>query len=186
MVILIFVFFIIYTIACCMDGPDLKPKWKRWLGLRLMKVADSLSPINFCIGNRCKYYNRAEYELPRLQENYENLLKTISNINSLDSHPKVFVSEFDMKKIEYPILLQEGDLFEARYRENMAKRRGCRYPMPDTMTVEGVVREAKGKCVGALLDTLKQFIVIEEDRETHRPGILVRGSIYVGIKRKMV
>ena len=37
--------FVLYTIGCCLDGPDLKPKWKEWLGTRLYRLSDSLHPI---------------------------------------------------------------------------------------------------------------------------------------------
>lgn len=37
------ILFIIYTICVCLDGPDLKPKWKHWLGSRLYRHAVSLN-----------------------------------------------------------------------------------------------------------------------------------------------
>lgn len=35
MIYVVFSLFIVYTIICCLDGPDLKPKWKTWLGNKL-------------------------------------------------------------------------------------------------------------------------------------------------------
>ena len=35
MIYIIYLLFIVYTIICCLDGPDLKPKWKTWLGNKL-------------------------------------------------------------------------------------------------------------------------------------------------------
>lgn len=47
MIITIFILFILYTIGCCLDGPDLKPKWKKWLGGKLERMANNLKPINY-------------------------------------------------------------------------------------------------------------------------------------------
>lgn len=44
MIYLIFTLFILYTIACCMDGPDLKPIWKTWLGKKLYHKAKYFWP----------------------------------------------------------------------------------------------------------------------------------------------
>ncbi len=44
MIYLIFILFILYTIACCMDGPDLKPLWKTWLGKKLYDKAKYFWP----------------------------------------------------------------------------------------------------------------------------------------------
>ncbi len=44
MIYLFFTLFILYTIACCMDGPDLKPLWKTWLGKKLYHKAKYFWP----------------------------------------------------------------------------------------------------------------------------------------------
>lgn len=44
MIYLFFTLFILYTIACCMDGPDLKPIWKTWLGNKLYYKAKYFLP----------------------------------------------------------------------------------------------------------------------------------------------
>lgn len=44
MIYLFFTLFILYTIACCMDGPDLKPIWKKWLGKKLYNKAKYFWP----------------------------------------------------------------------------------------------------------------------------------------------
>jgi len=44
MIYLFFTLFILYTIACCMDGPDLKPIWKTWLGKKLYHKAKYFWP----------------------------------------------------------------------------------------------------------------------------------------------
>ena len=44
MIYLFFTLFILYTIASCMDGPDLKPLWKKWLGEKLYHKAKYFWP----------------------------------------------------------------------------------------------------------------------------------------------
>lgn len=50
---------VLYTIACVLDGQDVKPLWKRWLGSKLENYADKLKPINYCKMYHCMYYQRA-------------------------------------------------------------------------------------------------------------------------------
>lgn len=47
MMIAIFVLFVLYTLACIADGPDVKPVWKKWLGKRLEKMANRYYPIQY-------------------------------------------------------------------------------------------------------------------------------------------
>lgn len=47
MMIVIFVLFVLYTLACIADGPDVKPVWKKWLGKRLEKMANRYYPIQY-------------------------------------------------------------------------------------------------------------------------------------------
>ena len=71
MIYLIFILFILYTIMCCMDGPDLKPIWKKWLGKKLYhkakyfwpELAYMLAPIE---PPKIEYY-RTDYEPIKLQ-----------------------------------------------------------------------------------------------------------------------
>ena len=44
MIYLIFTLFILYTTGCCLDGPDLKPIWKTWLGKKLYHKAKYFWP----------------------------------------------------------------------------------------------------------------------------------------------
>ena len=68
MIYLIFILFILYTIACCMDGPDLKPIWKKWLGKKLYHKAEYFWP-------ELKYIY-VPYEPPRI-EHYHTDYKPI-------------------------------------------------------------------------------------------------------------
>jgi len=65
MIYLIFSLFILYTILCCLDGPDLKPKWQNWLGHKLHKYADnyvSYAPV--------ETFSLPKYEIPIYETRY--------------------------------------------------------------------------------------------------------------------
>ena len=47
MAITIFILFVLYTLACIADGPDVKPIWKKWLGKRLERMANKYYPIQY-------------------------------------------------------------------------------------------------------------------------------------------
>lgn len=47
MTITIFILFVLYTLACIADGPDVKPKWKKWLRKKLEKMANRYYPIQY-------------------------------------------------------------------------------------------------------------------------------------------
>lgn len=71
---MIYVFFtlvILYTIASCLDGPDLKPLWKTWLGKKLYEKAKYFWPelTYIFIPNeppKIEYY-RTDYEPIKIQ-----------------------------------------------------------------------------------------------------------------------
>ena len=46
MIYLIFSLFILYTVLCCLDGPDLKPKGQNWLGHKLHSYANKYVSYN--------------------------------------------------------------------------------------------------------------------------------------------
>lgn len=186
MAILLFILFVLYTIACCMDGPDLKPLWKCWLSKKLEGYANSLHPIDYCVIGNCKYYRVASIDYARLLMEYGRLKREYNDFkNTMLSVPPVEVSLYDIKRIEEAFILREGDLFEARMHEDMAERRGIpSWQIPHSMTVDGIVNRTKETCLSKILDAVKQFVTIEEDRETHFPEIIVRGSLNVGVKRQ--
>lgn len=181
MVILIFVFFVLYTLACIADGPDVKPLWKRWLGLKLERWADSLKPINYCRGTFCKCYQTAQLA-EEYKHRYEVVLEEIYKINALNTRPTMIISNYDIKQIEEAFIIGESELSEAYIYEEMAKRHG--YP-PYMMfkSVDRMVEEVKFKCIGKVLDIAKSYVRIDVDRESHYPEIIVRGSLLVGVKK---
>lgn len=185
MVILLFSLFIIYTTACCMDGPDLKPKWKYWLGSKLESMAVEFKPINYCRYHKCRFYRKSEYDLPALREQYESLLQNITECNLTNSRPTIFVSQYNIKKIEHVFRLVESELFDARIQEHIADERGISlFQLPQTLTVDGLVNRAKSDCMRSVIDAVKPFVVIEEDRKSDYPNIIIRGTLYIGTKNK--
>ena len=71
MIYLIFILFILYTTGCCLDGPDLKPVWKKWLGKKLYNKAKYFSPaLNYLFAPieppKVEYY-KTTYEPIKLQ-----------------------------------------------------------------------------------------------------------------------
>lgn len=88
---------ILYTIACVMDGQDMKPLWKKWLGCKLEKMANYYHPIN---------YGRNTEVVPFM--------------------PYVEVTSCDIKKLEDNFVLSEFDLFNAyRLEEKASEGRLC-------------------------------------------------------------
>ena len=181
----LFFLFVLYTIACCMDGPDLKPLWKRWLGKKLEGYADSLCPIDYCVIGKCKFYKVASIDYARTLMEYGRLKREFDAFKkNVLSVPPVEVSYHDIKRIEETFILRERDLYEARMNEEMAERSGIpSWQIPHSMTVDGFVNRIKEACRCKILDSAKQFITIEEDRESCYPEIIVRGRLNIGVKR---
>lgn len=182
MIILIFTLFVLYTIACCLDGPDLKPRWKRSLGLQLRDMANNLHPIDYCSHDRCRYYFDATERLPYYRNSYEELMRHIAEMNALNSTPTVFISEYDIKNIESVCMIYEDDLYHARRNEQIAAERG--FMVPECISVHRLLQKAERDCINSCLDKARDFVVLTEDRETHWPNIVVRGNLFIGKKKK--
>ena len=52
---------VLYTVACVMDGQDVKPLWKRWLGKKLESYANKLKPIDYCNKRECTFFQQEFY-----------------------------------------------------------------------------------------------------------------------------
>lgn len=166
MTITIFTLFVLYTVACCMDGPDLKPKWKKWLGGKLERLANYYYPINYV----CKI-------------RYKTRWKTRESLFTPTEAPDIVT--FDAKKIEKRIILGGFELFEARRNDEMMRIRGIpMWQAPGILSEGEIVNRAKKECIYGILDNVKQFINIEVDRQSCDPDIIVRGHINVGVKRE--
>lgn len=55
MIYSIFILFIIYTLACIIDGPDIKPIFNRKIGTYLHKKADKFYHAHYCKPEHCAF-----------------------------------------------------------------------------------------------------------------------------------
>lgn len=146
---------VLYTIACIMDGQDVKPLWKRWLGCKLESYADRLKPIDYCNRDKCKYYQK---------------------VLSFQSQPV-----FRTVEIEQRICIGESELMRARRDEAYARR--YRMPLPRRSTVDGLVEDAKEQIACSILRSAKSYINIEMREDKCYNEIYLCGSLYVVTKQ---
>ena len=158
MATIIFALFVLYTLACVMDGQDVKPKWKGWLGGKLEGMANELKPINYCLPHSplCP-----KYVSPFERAIYQN------NVAG-------------MQMLQCSFVLGEQILYEARMNEHLAKVRGG-IPIPSFMTVSGLVDDAKRRCVASILNEIEKsgLIDIEINEECTSGRMNVCGRLYV-------
>ena len=156
---------ILYMLACIADGQDVKPLWKRWLGCKLEGWADNLKPIDYCIRAECKYWQ--SYQL--------NDYRTKCEI------PQV---RFDAEKIASRMVLTESELFRARMIEDDARRHGMPlHLIPRRETVDGMIDEAKMRCVNEVLKLAQGHVDVEVREDECRGEVFIEGALYVGRKR---
>ena len=170
---------ILYMLACIADGQDVKPIWKRWLGLKLADIADGFYPIDFCHRDTCKYYKG----LRKAQKDVRELKHRLDVFQTARPIP-VQQSYLALDKIESRMVISEGDVFRARCREHEAERIGMpKHMLPKWETVDGLVEETKRRCVDSILKAAETRITLEVEKERFYPEIAVLGTLYVGRKR---
>ena len=178
--IIIFILFVLYTIACCMDGPDLKPLWKRWLGVKLEGYANQLKPIHYCQGVCCGYYKLANETLPLYEKRYRQLIEEIAKMNALNSRPTIVMQKFEAVPVESRVMLSEGDIYEAQMYQDMMRQHGIPdWQIPPHKNVSFLVEDAKRRCIDGLLNEAKQFVDVKVDEESHWPGIIIMAKMLV-------
>ena len=156
---IIFTIFAIYMTGCCMDGPDLKPHWKRWLGMRLECYANQLKPIDYCKGICCGYYKLANETLPLYEKRYIQLIDEIARMNALNTRPALFMHKYDVIPIKSYIISSRDNIHSIEY--------------------------AKKRCMDELLDKAKQFVNVHIDAESHRPDIVTTAELFIGKENKL-
>lgn len=150
---------ILYTIACVMDGSDVKPLWKRWLGSNLEAQANKLKPINYCNRADCLYY---------------------LNWTPPQKHGHIQVDTFDRKHIEQVVLIGEDDLFRAAIRDGYCGGRSYGKSYEKELLIEN----AKEVCFDKLMEACKPFVEFKIMADEWKPGIHVCGAIEVGAKKR--
>lgn len=149
MTIAVFVSFILYTIACVMDGPDVKPKWKHYLGAKLEHFADGLKPIDYCVHTKCKYFGMY-----------------------CENPPSSY------KKIEEIVEVNEYDLFEARRNEEICRLHPIPFPPSKTVNwIMEDARERAKRSV--LMCIEQNFLTTKIIKEEDCGKVLVGCSVYV-------
>jgi len=93
---------VLYTVACVMDGQDVKPLWKRWLGKKLATVANYYYPINYCNMQNCSFYHIATRPRSRMDSGAVEM--TASR------------GLYDTVKLSEGICITEGDELDASHR----------------------------------------------------------------------
>ena len=154
----IFTLFVLYTLACVMDGQDVKPKWKNWLGGKLESMANDLKPIKYCLPHsqlcpKCiSPFEQAAYQR----------------------------CEVEMQMLKSCLMLGEQELYEARMHEHLAEISGGMSFLPPYLTVSGMVDDAKRRCIASILKTIEEQGLIDvQVVDGHIGGIIVEGSLYV-------
>lgn len=163
MVVLIFVLFVLYTIACCLDGPDLKPKWKRWLGAKLEQKANELKPIKYC----------RPYDCDKFEKAMAHPLRELAPVQ---------VSTVKLHQIEHSMRIGEDVLYELHMRQEMLERSGIpSWQIPRCDTIDEVIDKAKVSCMNAVLNQAQQFIDCHVVNDEYRMEYVVNCRLDVGI-----
>lgn len=148
---------IIYTIACVMDGQDVKPLWKKWVGKKLEKAANYFFPIKYITDTKVvKEYVPLPSPTPFERCDYDHVT-------------------FDAVKVESQATIMESDLMMAFGH--------VPYPKSDIANI--LINENKRECFNAIFRKIaaENVVNFDIDRETQRPNIIVRAWMYVGRKR---
>lgn len=161
MTITIFILFILYTTGCCLDGSDLKPKWKKWLGEKLERMANNLKPINYC--------NPHSRLCPK-------------RVNPMVDALNYYRRNEDLQKLDSYVILRDSQLRDARINERLAERNGGVQSLPPYMTVSGVIEDAKRRCREELFMYVRrqELIKFQVDEESDFPNVIVKAVLYVG------
>lgn len=98
MIYSLFILFILYTLACIADGPDIKPVLNIKIGRYLHRQADKFYHTHYCHIDMCPF--------PRhfLSEGYKNAIPIIESIG------------YDMELISHTVRLKEDEVYYFRSR----------------------------------------------------------------------
>lgn len=89
----LFILFILYTLACIADGPDIKPILNIKIGQYLHRQADKFYRAHYCHIDMCPFPHRF------LSEGYQNAIPVIEPIG------------YDMELISHTVRLNEEEVY---------------------------------------------------------------------------
>ena len=138
MIYLIFSLFILYTVLCCLDGPDLKPKWQNWLGHKLHNYADkyvSYAPI--------KDFSLPTYEIPIYETRYIPLkIKSYTRVSEIE---EMELYGYLNEKDRYLELVKKNCIEELldqirKHQDELIKIEEIRNPYDGTIDIKGEIQ----------------------------------------------
>lgn len=166
MVALIFVLFVMYTLACVADGPDVKPLWKRWFGEKLLNASQHYIRFSICNGPRfCVHVNRSMESVDQYKRMVDALQKQIYRMTALDPSSicvlrgSVKISESDLHDI-YIKTKPMGELFFEAEKQR-------------------AVRHAVEVCKNRILDRLSKGFAFDVEQDERTKAITIHGSLVI-------
>lgn len=129
MIYIIFILFVLYTFCCCLDGPDLKPKWQDWLGDKLHQYVNQFVKY-------IPYYPLDE--IPMNVKIYEQ------HIEPIKIKARSIISEFDLlhngynqdRYMDYIIRNTNRKLFEEIEKNNLINTEIIKNPYNGSLEIE--------------------------------------------------
>lgn len=144
---------ILYILVCIMDGQDIKPIWKKWVGKKLEKAANCFFPIKYVTETR---YLPMPSPTPYERCDYDRLTFDAQRVQS-----EVMITEDDLMMASRHMPYQYDDIAQRLIAE---RKRQCRSAIYDMIYA-------------------KNAITFEVDSETRFPAIIVRAWMYIGKRR---
>lgn len=119
MIALIFVLFVMYTLACIADGPDVKPRWKSWLGNKFLRLSQRYIRFNPCFGPPvCSHIRDARASVDAYRKAYALLRDQVERMVATDPgglaviRSKVSISEQELSHMYIQSRYYGGTFFE--------------------------------------------------------------------------
>ena len=135
MIYLIFSLFILYTVLCCLDGPDLKPKWKNKLGYKLHSYADkyvSYTPV--------EAFSLPTYEIPIYETRYVPLkIQSYTRVSEMELYGYLKEKDRYLELVKKKCI--EGLLDQIRkHQDDLIKIEEIRNPYDRTIDIKGEIQ----------------------------------------------
>ena len=168
MIALIFVLFVMYTLACIADGPDVKPLWKQWLGVKLLKLSRKYIKVYECVSPyNCGF---VKYEHKKSESLGQRLIQQENIADTLRKHIyeiQAMRADGILQVRKHNVIVSEGELISAHHRA-LAFGGNPEYEL---------IESAKKVCVETIIKSLRDQVVINVDTESMFPDTVVKGML---------
>lgn len=173
-------------IACIMDGPDVKPLWKKWLGTKLANVANYYYRTDRCAHTDCywyKSYRQAQIDNEILNRQLQKMQDCFCDMYAKNAYPTIYLNNSDMQLIEEKIILDEWEVFRAIRDEEIERKYGDGYMLPHTSGIDLLVERTKNMCFKRIVDRLRdtKMVSYSVDKDSKAPAIIVSGCMLAGL-----